>query len=288
MKKLFIASAALTLLFGCGKKFETTENGVKYKIISHEEGARSVTKGDLVLVNLLITTAGDSVILETFKQNSPRYIPSDEPVLHDVFMMLAKGDSAEVFVNADTLFTKSFGMPKPANIKDGEEVHFAIKVVDVLNQQEIQKKGEDQKHEMQMKDSISLMGFLSTLKDVKQTSSGMRYVVEKATNGKQAKKGDKVTVKYRGMLLNGEVFDETKEGAEPFSFTIGLGQVIPGWDEGLALMKEGEKFKFIIPQNLAYGERGSGPIPPLATLIFDVELVKINVGESKAPAKGIE
>jgi FKBP-type peptidyl-prolyl cis-trans isomerase FkpA len=271
MKKLLIASAALTLMFSCGKKTETTESGVKYKVLAHEEGARAIVKGDLS-----ITTAGDSVILETFKENNPRYIPSDEPVLHEVFTMLAKGDSVEIFVNADTLFNKSFGMPKPANIKDGEEVRFVLKVVDIFNQQEIQKKGDDQKRELLAKDSLAKAEFLNTLKDVKQTASGMQYVIEKSTNGKQAKKGDKVTVKYKGMLLNGEVFDQTKEGAEPFSFTIGLGQVIPGWDEGLALMKEGEIYKFIIPQNLAYGERGSGPIPPMATLVFEVELVKIN------------
>jgi FKBP-type peptidyl-prolyl cis-trans isomerase len=112
--------------------------------------------------------------------------------------------------------------------------------------------------------------------EVKQTSTGLRYVVVKSTGGKQAKSGDKVTVKYKGSLLNGNVFDETREGQDPFSFTIGLGQVIRGWDEGLQLMKEGEKYKLIIPSYLAYGEQGQGPIPPLSTLVFDIELVKIN------------
>lgn len=276
MKKLLLASAACALLAGCGKNFETTESGVKYKIISHDDNARTVAKGDLILTNLLITAPGDSVILETFKQNNPRYIPSDEPVLHDVFMMLAKGDSVEVLVNADTLFNKSFGMPKPANIKDGEDVRFRLKIVDVFNQQEIQKKSEEQRIELMAKDSLALNDYLKNLQNVQQTPSGLRYVVESTTKGKQAKKGDKVTVKYKGMLLNGEVFDQTEAGAAPFSFTLGLGQVIAGWEEGIALMKEGEKFRLIIPQQLAYGERGSGPIPPMATLVFEVELLKVN------------
>ena len=276
MKKLFLATAALTLLFSCGKKFETTENGVKYKILSHDENAKPIGKGDLVLVNLILKTEHDSLILETFSKNSPRYIPFEEPVLTQVFSALSKGDSLEILVNADTLFMKSFGMPKPANIKSGENIHFTMKVVESYRSKEILKKRADQQNELSKKDSLALNDFIKTLKDVKQTASGLRYVIEKSNSGKQPKSGDKITVKYKGMLLNGEVFDATKEGAEPFQFTVGLGQVIKGWDEGLLLMHEGEKFKFIIPSNLAYGEGGSGPIPPLSTLIFDVELVKVN------------
>ena len=111
---------------------------------------------------------------------------------------------------------------------------------------------------------------------MQQTPSGLRYVIETATKGKQPKSGDKIAVRYKGMLLSGQVFDATKEGAEPFTFSVGLGQVIKGWDEGLLLMHVGEKYKFIIPATLAYGEGGQGPIPPMATLVFDVELVSIN------------
>jgi len=276
MKKLFLATAALTLLFSCGKKFETTENGVKYKILSHDESAKPIGKGDLILVNLILKTEHDSIILETFSKNTPRYIPFEEPVLTEVFATLSKGDSLEILVNADTLFLKSFGMPKPANIKTGENIHFTMKVVESLDQKEILKKRADQQKDLIQKDSLGLDELLKTLKDVKQTPSGLRYVIEKATTGKQPKSGDKITVRYKGMLLNGEVFDATKEGAEPFNFTVGLGQVIKGWDEGLLLMHEGEKYKLIIPPGLAYGDGGSGPIPPMSTLVFDVELVKVN------------
>lgn len=276
MKKLFLATAALTLLFSCGKKFETTENGVKYKILSHDESAKPIGKGDLILVNLILKTEHDSIILETFSKNTPRYIPFEEPVLTQVFATLSKGDSLEILVNADTLFNKSFGMPKPSNIKNGENIHFTMKVVESLDQKEILKKKVDQQRELMTKDSLAIGELLKTLKDVKQTASGLRYVIEKAASGKQPKSGDKIQVRYKGTLPNGEVFDATKEGAEPFTFTVGLGQVIKGWDEGLMLMHEGEKCKFIIPSHLAYGDGGQGPIPPMATLIFDVELIKVN------------
>jgi FKBP-type peptidyl-prolyl cis-trans isomerase len=87
--------------------------------------------------------------------------------------------------------------------------------------------------------------------------------------------GNKVTVKYKGSFLDGKVFDQTKEGQPDFVFNVGAKMVIPGWDEGLQLMKEGETCRLLIPWNLGYGEFGSGPIPPFSSLLFDIELVKV-------------
>jgi FKBP-type peptidyl-prolyl cis-trans isomerase len=271
----FVAAAAI--LTSCNK-METTESGLEYKILQHEEGTRMVAAGDILLLNLRIATGNsDSVILETYSNNSPRYIPADEPVLKDVFSVLSKGDSAEIWVNADTLFQKSFGAEKPANMVAGEKVKFYVTLVDVFNQQEMQQKQMQQLSEFMMKDSVALTEFLSTKQNVQTTASGLRYIVKTATKGKQAAKGNKVSMLYRGTLLNGEEFDGNMSGDRPpFEFTLGLGQVIPGWDEGVALMKEGEEFTFIIPWKMAYGERGAGPIPPFSSLVFDVKLVKIN------------
>ena len=94
-------------------------------------------------------------------------------------------------------------------------------------------------------------------------------------NGKEAKKGSKVTVNYVGTLTDGTKFDSSYDRNEPFSFTLGEGSVIPGWDEGLIGMKEGGKRKLTIPPDLAYGESGTGPIPSNSTLIFEIELIKV-------------
>ena len=82
-----------------------------------------------------------------------------------------------------------------------------------------------------------------------------------------------VKVHYTGKLLDGTVFDSSVTRNEPFQFVLGIGQVIPGWDEGLQMMSKGEKGVFYIPYYLAYGNTGSGPIPPFATLMFEVELI---------------
>ena len=116
----------------------------------------------------------------------------------------------------------------------------------------------------------------TTYPTAKQTPSGLWYVVEQEGTGAQAAAGKQVSVHYAGKLQNGTEFDNSYKRGEPISFTLGVGQVIPGWDEGIALMKEGGKYKLIIPSELGYGKRGAGGvIPPNATLIFDTELVKV-------------
>lgn len=108
---------------------------------------------------------------------------------------------------------------------------------------------------------------------VQVTESGLQYRVERAGNGATPTASDVVRVHYKGTLLNGETFDSSYDRGEPAEF--GLGQVIPGWSEGVQLMKVGSKYTFWIPAELAYGEAGGGPIPANAMLTFEVELMEI-------------
>lgn len=109
-----------------------------------------------------------------------------------------------------------------------------------------------------------------------ETPSGLRYKILQNGDGKQATKGATVSVHYKGQLLDGTVFDSSYKRKQPIDFAIGMGQVIAGWDEGIQLLKVGDKARFVIPSNLAYGSAGAGGvIPPNATLIFDVELMHV-------------
>ena len=107
-----------------------------------------------------------------------------------------------------------------------------------------------------------------------QTESGLFYSIEEKGEGEQPQKGNTVKVHYKGELLDGTVFDSSFKRNQPIEFSIGVGQVIPGWDEGIALLTKGAKATLIIPSDLAYGSAGAGGvIPPNATLKFEVELV---------------
>jgi FKBP-type peptidyl-prolyl cis-trans isomerase len=108
------------------------------------------------------------------------------------------------------------------------------------------------------------------------TESGLAYIVIAEGDGPAPSAGDNVVVHYTGWLTNGNKFDSSVDRGEPFVFPLGMGRVIRGWDEGVAMMRIGDKRRLTIPAELGYGERGAGGvIPPGATLIFDVELLGI-------------
>ena len=107
------------------------------------------------------------------------------------------------------------------------------------------------------------------------TASGLIYVEKVKGTGAKAVAGKKVKVHYTGTLLDGTKFDSSRDRNEPFEFTLGQGQVIKGWDEGIAMMNVGGKATLVIPSTIAYGERDNGKIPPFSTLVFDVELLDV-------------
>ncbi|MFA9212773.1 MAG: FKBP-type peptidyl-prolyl cis-trans isomerase [Candidatus Methylacidiphilales bacterium] len=290
MRKLVVAMAVLAIfgLNSCGKKMQTTQNGINYRIIESSDTARLITKGDLMMIQMVgIAPMADSLggkdtsIFDSYKIGKAYYIPADETTLKDVFMMLHKGDSAEFEVSADTLFMKSFGQLTPGFLKKNSLIHFYVKVENIYNQNELEAMKAEERAKSIMKDSVEAAAYLANLTNVQTTASGLKYVITKPSNGAKPKVGQEVSMNYRGLLLNGTKFDENQDQANPFKFTIGMRQVIPGWDEGVMLLHEGEEAKFIIPSRLAYGEQGGGPIPPNSTLIFDVKLLKVSTVSAK-------
>jgi len=132
------------------------------------------------------------------------------------------------------------------------------------------------------KDRVVVAGNQESLKEAISQSVGedgnlKRMIIDdiKFGTGEEVKAGDKVKVHYVGTLQNGQEFDNSRKRGEPFEFVVGKGMVIKGWDEGLVGMKVGGQRILVIPPEMAYGERGVGPIPPNATLVFAIELIEI-------------
>ncbi|MFD0977972.1 peptidylprolyl isomerase [Salinimicrobium gaetbulicola] len=178
------------------------------------------------------------------------------------------------------------------HVVEGQDVVDAIKQGDKIEKLEIVREGDAAKNfnavesfrqfngakaereAAARKQQEELMGELS--QGFEKTESGLRYKMVSEGNGKKAEKGKTVSVHYKGMLADGTVFDSSYKRKQPIDFPLGKGHVIEGWDEGIQLLKEGDKARFVIPSHLGYGSRGAGGvIPPNATLVFDVELMKV-------------
>ncbi|MDH7570011.1 MAG: FKBP-type peptidyl-prolyl cis-trans isomerase [Armatimonadota bacterium] len=116
----------------------------------------------------------------------------------------------------------------------------------------------------------------ATTAAVQKSDTGLQYIDVKEGSGDPPKPGDVVSVHYTGWLVDGKKFDSSRDRGQPFQFQLGAGQVIKGWDEGVATMKPGGVRKLVIPPELGYGAQGQGDIPPNATLVFEVELLGVN------------
>jgi peptidyl-prolyl cis-trans isomerase A (cyclophilin A) len=135
----------------------------------------------------------------------------------------------------------------------------------------------DKKDSKELENKLEILEFEKHIEGMSKTSSGLYYKINKEGNKNKPLKGQNIRVHYKGMLLDGTVFDSSIQRDQPIDFTLGIGQVIAGWDEGISLLSEGASAKLVIPSELAYGANGAGGvIPPNATLIFEVELLKIN------------
>ncbi len=258
---------------------KTTKNGLKYQFYVQNEGNQPQI-GELVDV-MLSCTVNDTMTIIPAASN---VLKLAEPAFTSDFMegvaLMHVGDSASFFVNIDSTFKYVFGMKQlPKEFKSTDIMKFNVKVNDFFPESEYMKrmieKMKNNDPDATAKADAELKAYLNANGvDVKPTESGLCYVMTQDGNGEMPVQGNTVKVHYTGKLLDGTVFDSSIERGEPIEFPLGVGYVIPGWDEGIALMSKGEKGILYIPWFLAYGDRGAGGlIPGYANLIFEVELV---------------
>ncbi len=283
MKKL-VLSLAVVALAACQNQnnddFNVTDNGLKYKFHTSNPDAPQLTSGEIATFDILYKTDSGKVLFNS-KDNPQEFkIKVDSAIykgdVTEGFLMMHVGDSATFVTSADSFFTYLMNAPLPPEIPQGSNLTFEVKLLKTQTLEELQKEQMEQMQQAQNEEQEKLNAYLSENNiTTEPTQSGLYYIEETKGNGKQAEPGKKVKVHYTGTLLDGTKFDSSLDRGEPIEFVLGVGQVIPGWDEGISYMKEGGKAKLIIPSHLAYGGRPTGPIPAFSTLIFEVELVEV-------------
>ena len=259
-------------------KSKTT--GLSYVMHKSNKGPK-LKLDDVVTLNLKYITSKDSLVFDSWKMGKPIQLKiaksSFKGDLMDGLTLLTVGDSASFLINADSLFTKTFGAPRPAFIDSSSFLSFTVKVISTTTDAVLKAEESKAEKENAMKENEVIAKYIADKQITpSKSSSGLMYIISEPGAGEQAQAGKTVKVHYTGRLLDGTKFDSSLDRNEPIEFKLGQGMVIKGWDEGIALLKVGGKALLIIPSDLAYGSRGAGGvIPPFSPLTFEVELVSV-------------
>jgi len=295
---MIVASlASLFLLVAC-QKAVTTEHGYRFEHVKNTGGTKA-QPGDAVRLHLY-TWLGDSLMNSTRRRGPEPFetkLPSAEnlkqftdkfPAQLEAVLLMAEGDSAVIYEQLDSTMRASL----PKGLEHVTEVKYAVALVDILDKEEIAKKeaeAEAKQAEMMAQMEIVKANFPAVESKVKvfakqysggqlasqlkSTPSGLKYMILEEGTGAKLKSGEEAELHYYGSLTNGTMFDNSFERGQPLPVAVGGGRMIPGFDEGVALLNHGAKAVFFIPSNLGYGEQASGPIPANSELVFYVEIL---------------
>lgn len=263
------------------KGFDQTKGGLYYKITKAKEPGRQIALNDIVEADMKYGT-DDTTFFNTEISGGPMQLMVVEPVYSsDViggFTLLRVGDDAIFKTSADTFFKLIAQMPLPEFVPENSWLTFYIKINKAQTSEELEAERQIEAQKNKELETALITRFVTENNvAIPPTPSGLYYIEREVGGGKPAVAGTKVAVHYSGLLLTGEPFDNSYERGEPLVFTMGSGQIIPGFDEGVSYMKVGGKATFIIPSALAYGEQGPQGtiIGDYAPLRFDVELLEV-------------
>jgi FKBP-type peptidyl-prolyl cis-trans isomerase len=276
------------LLNSCGKLtrypgFKKGSHGIYYQLhtIGDEDSLRAKA-GDYITAKLTYLTMNDSVFFKgtrKFQVINPVY----EGAIDECFTMLSPDESATFIIRADNFFNVTLQSPLPRFIRPGNSFKVKVEMIEIQSEADYMREKEaflSWIEDFRDYEKVILKQFIAEEKlDVSPLPSGIFYLNLKEGTGKKIAPGDTVVVNYEGRFLNGKFFDSTVRRNEPFQFVYGTEwQVIEGMEKAIGIMREGEKALFILPSELAFGNRGSSSslIPPFTSLIFEVEILKVS------------
>ena len=277
--KIMLVGLAVATVFALGacskyKGFKKDKSGIYYKFYGdiHDTADQPET-GDFVGF-LVSMRAGDSLLFPML----PQEMPMDSLYEGDIFTalrMMHVGDSATFILDGPQFYEKMMGGNQKYEFGD-DPLYLDLKLYGLIKKAEfemLQAEYAAQLGERQEQEKTEIEEYLQKNPGLKQAATGVYLKSLKKGNGPKVEPLQTVKVHYTGRFVDGTVFDSS-EGGEPFKFTVGAGQVIPGWDATVSEMKVGDKVTVLIPSDLAYGEGRQG-IPPYSPLVFDIELLEI-------------
>ena len=291
MNKIVLISALIVFFSACGKMeskkdFAEDESGfaIKRCITSNKEPKTRV--GDIIVGELLIKLNDSTVLHSNYGSSERLFVINEEQygTIDKYLLNLHIGDSVIIKAPARYLESKLVGM----KFKQKDELFFYLKVSQIITQQQLTAKEQQDATEQEKEQSLILEFVNDKYPNAEQQSSGIYLDITSSTKGKKAVSGSNVEVNYSVCDMEGRVYDTNiKSLAQkaniyhdqsqylPYKFMVGSGETIPGFSEGVSLMREGEKAVIIIPSKLGYGSEQYGPIKPFTTLIFTVELLSV-------------
>ncbi len=291
VKNILYVTGIILLAAGCkNADFKKTKGGMPYKLFASKNG-KKIDTGNIVKAHVL-QKIKDSVVISTYI-NMPVYFPvNPSPATYDIseiFLTLKEGDSVYAVQLMDTFIKRSPEIVRQTNYKNGDEITTSIKILKVFETpQEATKDEETGRMAFLNKEQAVVKDYISK-KNINAQPVGKGTYVEifEPGTGADVDSGKYVSVKYKGQTFSGKVFDSNLDSTfghtEPMGFTVGIGQMIKGFDDGVQLLKKGGKARFYIPSLLAYGAQPPSPdIKPYEHLIFDVEVIDVL---DKAPAQ---
>lgn len=303
---ILLALGAL-IVNGCSENgFTKTKSGLKYQYVTNGDGP-APQNGEVVFLNISYTDANNNVLFNSGSENNEpmpmSYVDSmfvRDGGIEEGIRMLHEGDSILLKFPIEDLFENTFNMDLPDTLERGSDVTVCIGFKNIMTMDEFNVYARNERlkraeaaanaEETQYKtDSALINDYLETENiEAEEHESGLMYQVVEKGNGPIPQAGQQVSVNYTGRLLDGTIFDTSypdiakEEGIfneqrsyAPYTFQLGRGAVIRGWDIGIGLINEGTKAKLFIPSKLGYGPRAFASIPANSVLVFDVELVNV-------------
>lgn len=284
-KSLLGAFLIVVIFSGCSlfekyPGYAKTKSGIYYNLIQIGDEVSPPKVSDYITVNLSYSTITDSVFFNgsrTFQLTQPEFRGS----IDECFLMLSEGDSASFIIDGNLFFTQTLQTSLPKFLAENSALKLGLKIDEIRSQDQyendkieflkwIEDFGEYEK--------LILSKFIQEEEiNVEPNENGMYFISIRPGSGKPVELGDIVTVNYEGRFLNGKFFDSTVKRNQAFEFVYGSEmQVIPGMEDAIGRMREGERAIVILPSDLAWGDAGSstGIIPPFTSVIYEIELIE--------------